>query len=412
MKKRMMSKDAKKSSYLIYHKQHLNARWIMYADRINSLPPYLFATIDRARQDAIKKGVDVINLSIGDPDMPTPLHIVEAMRKAVGNPERHRYPSYEGMLSFRDAAAKWYKNAMNIDLDPENEVLTLIGSKEGIAHIPLSFLNPGDVSLVPDPGYPVYLIGSILADGKPFKMPLQEENDFLPDLDAIPHDVANKAKIMFLNYPNNPTSATATAGFFEEVVDFASENEVLVIHDNAYSEVTYDGYKAPSFLNTSGAKEVGIEMHSLSKTYNMTGWRLGFAVGNRDILEGLGKVKTNVDSGAFEAIQEAGIAALSGPQDCVHEMNRVYKERRDALITGLNELGLGVKPPRATFYVWVRVKGKSLDFTKMLLEKTGIVATPGVGFGEYGEGYIRFALTQPVERINEALERMRKLKIE
>jgi LL-diaminopimelate aminotransferase len=412
MKKRMMSKDAKKSSYLIYHKQHLNARWIMYADRINSLPPYLFATIDRARQDAIKKGVDVINLSIGDPDMPTPLHIVEAMRKAVGNPERHRYPSYEGMLSFRDAAAKWYKNAMNIDLDPENEVLTLIGSKEGIAHIPLSFLNPGDVSLVPDPGYPVYLIGSILADGKPFKMPLQEENDFLPDLDAIPHDVANKAKIMFLNYPNNPTSATATAGFFEEVVDFASENEVLVIHDNAYSEVTYDGYKAPSFLNTSGAKEVGIEMHSLSKTYNMTGWRLGFAVGNRDILEGLGKVKTNVDSGAFEAIQEAGIAALSCPQDCVHEMNRVYKERRDALITGLNELGLGVKPPRATFYIWVRVKGKSLDFTKMLLEKTGIVATPGVGFGEYGEGYIRFALTQPVERINEALERMRKLKIE
>lgn len=384
----------------------------MYADRINSLPPYLFATIDRARQDAIKKGVDVINLSIGDPDMPTPSHIVEAMRKSLGNPARHRYPSYEGMLSFRDAAAKWYKKTMNIDLDPENEVLTLIGSKEGIAHIPLAFLNPGDVSLVPNPGYPVYNIGSILADGKPFKMPLLEENDFLPDLDAIPSDVAKKAKIMFLNYPNNPTSATATAKFFEEVVDFANEYEVLVIHDNAYSEMTYDGYKAPSFLNTSGAKEVGIEMHSLSKTYNMTGWRLGFAVGNRDILAGLGKVKTNVDSGAFEAVQEAGIAALSGPQDCVHEMNRVYKERRDALITGLNELGLDVKPPKATFYVWVKVKGKSLDFTKMLLEKSGIVATPGVGFGEYGEGYIRFALTQSVERINEAVERMRKLRIE
>jgi LL-diaminopimelate aminotransferase len=384
----------------------------MYADRINSLPPYLFATIDRARQDAIKKGIDVINLSIGDPDMPTPSHIVEAMRKSLGNPARHRYPSYEGMLSFRDAAAKWYKKTMNIDLDPENEVLTLIGSKEGIAHIPLAFLNPGDVSLVPNPGYPVYNIGSILADGKPFKMPLLEENDFLPDLDAIPSDVAKKAKIMFLNYPNNPTSATATAKFFEEVVNFANEYEVLVIHDNAYSEMTYDGYKAPSFLNTSGAKEVGIEMHSLSKTYNMTGWRLGFAVGNRDILAGLGKVKTNVDSGAFEAVQEAGIVALSGPQDCVHEMNRVYKERRDALITGLNELGLDVKPPRATFYVWARVKGKSLDFTKMLLEKSGIVATPGVGFGEYGEGYIRFALTQSVERINEAVERMRKLRIE
>jgi LL-diaminopimelate aminotransferase len=384
----------------------------MYADRINSLPPYLFATIDKARQDAIKKGIDVINLSIGDPDMPTPSHIVEAMRKSLGNPARHRYPSYEGMLSFRDAAAKWYKKTMNIDLDPENEVLTLIGSKEGIAHIPLAFLNPGDVSLVPNPGYPVYNIGSILADGKPFKMPLLEENDFLPDLDAIPSDVAKKAKIMFLNYPNNPTSATATAKFFEEVVDFANEYEVLVIHDNAYSEMTYDGYKAPSFLNTSGAKEVGIEMHSLSKTYNMTGWRLGFAVGNRDILAGLGKVKTNVDSGAFEAVQEAGIAALSGPQDCVHEMNRVYKERRDALITGLNELGLDVKPPRATFYVWARVKGKSLDFTKMLLEKAGIVATPGVGFGEYGEGYIRFALTQSVERINEVVKRMRKLEIE
>jgi len=384
----------------------------MYADRINSLPPYLFATIDRARQDAIKKGVDVINLSIGDPDMPTPPHIVEAMRKSLGNPARHRYPSYEGMLSFRDAAAKWYRKTMNIDLDPENEVITLIGSKEGIAHIPLAFLNPGDVSLVPDPGYPVYNIGSILADGKPFKMPLLEENDFLPDLDVIPHDVAKKAKIMFLNYPNNPTSATATEGFFEEVVDFANENEIMVIHDNAYSEMTYDGYKAPSFLNTNGAKNVGIEMHSLSKTYNMTGWRLGFAVGNRDILAGLGKVKTNVDSGAFEAIQEAGIAALSGSQECVHEMNLVYKERRDTLIKGLNELGLDVKSPRATFYVWVRVKGKSLDYTKMLLEKTGIVATPGVGFGEYGEGYIRFALTQSVERINEAVERMRKLEIE
>ncbi len=383
----------------------------MYANRINSLPPYLFATIDRARQDAIKKGIDIINLSIGDPDMPTPPHIVEAMRKAVGNPATHRYPSYEGMLSFREAAAKWYKKTMNIDLDPEKEVLTLIGSKEGIAHIPLAFLNPGDVSLVPDPGYPVYYIGSILADGKPFKMPLLEENDFLPDLDAISLDVAKKAKIMFLNYPNNPTSATAIAGFFEEVVDFANENEVLVIHDNAYSEMTYDGYKAPSFLNTSGAKEIGIEMHSLSKTYNMTGWRLGFAVGNSDILAGLGKVKTNMDSGAFEAIQEAGIAALAGSHECVHKINQIYKERRDALVTGLNELGFDVKPPRATFYVWVRVKGKSLDFTKMLLEKAGIVATPGIGFGEYGEGYIRFALTQPVERINEAVDRMCKLEI-
>ena len=383
----------------------------MYADRINSLPPYLFATIDRAKQEAIRKGVDVINLSIGDPDLPTPKHIVEAMRSSVENPERHRYPSYEGMLSFREAAANWYRKTMNVELDPEDEVLTLIGSKEGIAHIPLAFLNPGDISLVPDPAYPVYSIGSILADGRPFKMPLLDENDFLPELEAIPSDIAKKAKLLFINYPNNPTSATASLKFFEEVVDFANENEILVIHDNAYSEMTFNGYKAPSFLNVSGAKEVGIETHSLSKTYNMTGWRIGFAVGNRDIIAGLGKVKTNVDSGAFEAVQEAGIAALNGPQDCVSEMNNVYKERRDALIAGLKELGLEVRLPRATFYVWVHVNGKSLDFTKALLEKAGIVTTPGVGFGEYGEGYVRFALTQPAARIKEAVDRMRRLDI-
>jgi LL-diaminopimelate aminotransferase len=384
---------------------------IKYADRINSLPPYLFAAIDKAKSEIIRKGIDVINLGIGDPDMPTPPHIVDAMKKSVDNPDRHRYPSYEGMLSFRTAAADWYRRTMNVNLNPEDEVLTLIGSKEGIAHIPLAFLNPGDVSLVPDPGYPVYNIGSILASAKPFKMPLLAENEFLPDLEAIPNDVAKKSKLMFLNYPNNPTSATASIKFFEEVVDFANENKVIVVHDDAYSEMTYDGYKAPSFLNASGAKDVGIEMHSLSKTYNMTGWRLGFAVGNREILAGLGKVKTNVDSGAFEAIQEAGIAALAGPQDCVRDMNKIYKERRDALLTGLEELGLDVKPPKATFYVWAHVNGKATDFSKMLLEKAGIVATPGIGFGEFGEGYVRFALTQPVDRINEAVNRMRKLDI-
>jgi len=384
---------------------------ITYADRINSLPPYLFAAIDKAKAEVINKGVDVINLGIGDPDMPTPPHIVEAMKKSLDNPARHRYPSYEGMPSFRNAAAQWYKRIMNVTLNPEDEVLTLIGSKEGIAHIPLAFLNPGDVSLVPDPGYPVYNIGSILASAKPFKMPLLAENEFLPDLDAIPKDIAKKAKLMFLNYPNNPTSATASFKFFEEVVDYAHENDIIVVHDDAYSEMTFDGYKAPSFLNVSGAKDVGIEMHSLSKTYNMTGWRLGFAVGNRDILAGLGKVKTNVDSGAFESVQEAGIAALTGPQDCVASMNKIYRERRDALLTGLGELGLDVKPPKATFYVWAQVNGKASDFSTMLLEKAGIVATPGNGFGEYGEGYMRFALTQSVERINEAVERMRKLDI-
>jgi len=384
---------------------------IMYADRINSLPPYLFAAIDKAKALIIEKGVDVINLGIGDPDMPTPPHIVEAMKKSLDNPDRHKYPSYEGMLSFRKAAADWYRKTMNVDLDPENEVLTLIGSKEGIAHIPLAFLNPGDVSLVPDPGYPVYNIGSILASARPFKMPLLARNEFLPDLDAIPEDIARKAKLMFLNYPNNPTSATASIKFFEEVVDYASENDIIVILDNAYSEMTYDGYKAPSFLNVRGAKDVGIEMHSLSKTYNMTGWRIGFAAGNREILAGLGKVITNVDSGAFEAIEVAGIAALSGPQDCVRDMNKMYEERRDALLTGLKEMELEVKPPKATFYVWAHVDGPASVFSKMLLEKAGIVATPGIGFGEYGEGYVRFALTQSVDRINEAVERMRKLDI-
>lgn len=384
---------------------------ITYADRINSLPPYLFAAIDKAKADTIKKGVDVINLGIGDPDMPTPPHIVEAMKKSLDNSDRHRYPSYEGMPSFRNAAAQWYKRVMNVTLNPEDEVLTLIGSKEGIAHIPLAFLNPGDVSLVPDPGYPVYNIGSILASAKPFKMPLLAENEFLPDLDAIPKDIAKKAKLMFLNYPNNPTSATASLKFFEEVVDYAHENDIIVVHDDAYSEMTFDGYKAPSFLNVSGAKDIGIEMHSLSKTYNMTGWRLGFAVGNGEILAGLGKVKSNVDSGAFESVQEAGIAALTGPQDCVREMNKIYTKRRDALLKGLMELGLDVKPPKATFYVWAHVNGKASDFSTMLLEKAGIVTTPGNGFGEYGEGYIRFALTQSVERINEAVERMRKLDI-
>ncbi|MCE8422601.1 MAG: LL-diaminopimelate aminotransferase [Candidatus Methanoperedens sp.] len=384
---------------------------VIYADRINSLPPYLFAAIDKAKGEMMRKGVDVIDLSIGDPDLPTPSHIVEAMRKAVGNPTRHRYPSYEGMLSFRKAASAWYKKTMNVDLNPENEVLTLIGSKEGLAHIPLGFLNPGDISLVPDPAYPVYNIGSILADGKPFKMPLLSENDFLPDLDTIPARIARKAKIMFINYPNNPTSAIASIRFFEDVVDFANENEIIVIHDNAYSEMTHDGYKAPSFLNVNGANDVGIEVHSLSKTYNMTGWRIGFAVGNPEILAGLGKVKTNVDSGAFEAVQDAGIAALTGQQECVHNMNKIYTERRDALIAGLKRLGLPVKKPKATFYVWVPVNGNSSDFAKMLLEKAGIVATPGIGFGEFGEGYVRFALTQSVARINEAVERMHKLDI-
>lgn len=385
----------------------------MYSERINNLPPYLFAAIDEAKARAIEKGVDVIDLGVGDPDMPTPDNVIQALYRSAQNPDRHKYPSYTGMLSFREAAAKWYKEHLGIELDPVSQVLTLIGSKEGIAHISLAFINPGEIALIPDPAYPVYKIGTLFADGKPFIMPLLEENGFLPDLDAIPKDVAKLAKLMFLNYPNNPTSAIAPNKFFEDVIEFAKENEVIIVHDNAYSEMTFDGYKAPSFLKFDGAMDVGIELHSLSKTYNMTGWRIGFAVGNAEILDGLGKVKSNVDSGAFEAVQEAGIEAMQGPQQCISDMNKLYTQRRDALMVGLKELGIDVKPPKATFYIWAPVPEghDSMGLSKILLEEAGIVATPGVGFGDYGEGYVRFSLTQSVERINEAVERMGQLKI-
>ena len=385
----------------------------MYSDRINSLPPYLFATIDEAKAKMVAKGVDVIDLGVGDPDQPTPAHIVESMCNAVRDPKTHRYPSYAGMLSFREAAANWCKEYKGIDIDAASETLTMIGSKEGVAHIPLAFINPGDVALIPDPGYPVYKIGTQFAGGIPHIMPLLEENNFLPDFDAIPKDVLAKAKLMFLNYPNNPTSATADLKFFEEVVEFARENDIVVVHDNAYCEMVYDGYQAPSFLNVDGAMDVGFELYSFSKTYNMTGWRLAFAVGNKDMINAVGKVKSNIDSGAFDAIQIAGITALSSSQQCVADMNAIYTKRRDALLKGLNAIGLDVKPPKATFYVWAPVPEgyDSMGFSKLLLEEAGIVATPGVGFGDYGEGYIRFALTQSVERINEAVERMEKLKI-
>jgi len=385
----------------------------MYADRINALPPYLFATIDEAK-DAVKaKGVDVIDLGVGDPDMPTPEHIVESMCEAVRDPATHRYPSYTGMMEFREAVANWCKDTRGLELDAATETLTLIGSKEGVAHIPLAFVNPGDVALIPDPGYPVYKIGTQFAGGEPHIMPLVEENGFLPDFDAIPADKLAKAKLMFLNYPNNPTSATADVKFFKEVVEFAKNNDITVVHDNAYSEMVYDDYSAPSFLSVDGAMDVGMELYSMSKTYNMTGWRLAFAVGNKDLITGFGKVKSNIDSGAFDAVQRAGITAVSSSQQCVTDMNSIYQKRRDALLKGLRGIGLDAKAPKATFYMWVPTPDgyDSMGFSKLLLEESGIVATPGVGFGEYGEGYIRFALTQSVERIEEAVARMDKLTI-
>lgn len=381
------------------------------AKRLTRLPPYLFAEIDRLKSELLASGVDVIDLGVGDPDLPTPPHIVQALQRSAEDPANHRYPSYSGMGDFKVSVARWYRRRFGVELDPETEVVSLIGSKEGIAHIPLAFVDPGEVVIMPDPGYPVYQAGTVFAEGVPYFIPLRAERGFLPDLAEIPRDVAQKAKLIFLNYPNNPTAATAELEFFRAVVAWAREHEVMVCHDAAYTELAYDGYRAPSILEVDGAREVAIEFHSLSKTYNMTGWRVGFAVGNRDIVSGLGRIKTNVDSGIFQPVQWAGMAALEGSQACVEENNRIYKERRDALVEGLKKAGLEVIPPRATFYVWARVPQgySSKEFASHLLKRAGIVVTPGNGFGPHGEGYIRMTLCASLERIQEAVARILQL---
>jgi len=381
------------------------------ADRIKNLPPYLFAAIDQLKQKALAKGVDLINLGIGDPDLPTPATIIQRLQRASEDPKNHQYPSYEGLLTFRQAAADWYQRRFGVRLDPKNEVLTLIGSKEGIGHAPLAFINPGDVALIPDPGYPVYHAGTLFAGGRSHFMPLQKENHFLPEFDRIPKAVLKKARLLFINYPNNPTSATAGKEFFKEAIRFARRHNLIVCHDNAYSEVYFDGERPMSFLELDGAKEVGIEFHSLSKTFNMTGWRIGFAVGNPKVLAALGKVKSNLDSGVFQAVQEAGIEALNLRESTTDEIRKIYQERRDTLVSGLLGLGLSVDPPKATFYVWVGVpKGfTAMKFTMHLLDRAGIVTTPGSGFGKSGQGYIRMALTVPNERLMEAVGRMERL---
>ena len=380
------------------------------AQRIQTIPPYLFAEIDKKKEEAMKRGVDIINLGIGDPDQPTPNNIIEKLRESVKDPKTHDYPPYAGTAEFRQAVALWYKNRFGINLDPDNEVMALIGSKEGIAHIFLAFIDPGDFSLIPDPGYPVYKTGTLFANGFPYIMPLLEENNFLPDLEEIDKEVAQRAKLMFINYPNNPTAAIAGKNFFEKVVKFAKKYDILICHDFAYSEMTFDDYKASSFLEIEGAKDVGIEFHSLSKTYNMTGWRLGFAVGNKEAISALSIIKTNVDSGVFKAIQEAGIRALTGPQDNIEKMNKIYTGRRNVVINGLNKLGWNLKPTKATFYIWAPTLNEmsSIDFANLLLEKTGIIVTPGIGYGEYGEGYVRIALTVDEKRLEEAIERLEK----
>jgi LL-diaminopimelate aminotransferase len=384
---------------------------IEVATRIKTLPPYLFAAIDKMKQEAIARGVDIINLGIGDPDLPTPAPIIDSLAKAAKDPKHHQYPSYEGMLSFRKAVAGWYKRRFNVTLDPTNEVLTLIGSKEGIGHIHLAFVDPGDIVLVPSPGYPVYPVGTGFSGGVSHIMPLTKANGFLPDLNAIPKDVARKAKLMWLNSPNNPTSVIMTKDYFKRAIEFAQDNQIIICHDAAYSEIYYDGTRPASFMEVDGAKDVGVEFHSLSKTYNMTGWRLGFVVGNKDVLAGLGKVKSNLDSGCFEAVQEAGITALGLDDSVTDGIRTIYQERRDTLIPGLKQLGLEVDAPPAAFYIWVTVpKGyTSTSFTAHLLEKTGIVTTPGNGFGAPGEGYIRMTVCTTKERLAEAVERIKKV---
>ncbi len=379
------------------------------ADRVAALPAYLFARIEQKIEELQNSGVDVISLGIGDPDRPTPPHIVQALKEQADNSENHRYPTSVGLLAFRQAVADWYRGRFGVDLDPRSEVVTLIGSKEGIGHIAFCYLNPGDIALIPDPGYPVYGIGSALAGAENYVLPLTPERHFLPDFGAIPADIARRAKLLWLNYPNNPTGATADLEFFQSAVSFARSYDLIICHDAPYTEVTFDGYVAPSFLQAEGAKEVGIEFHSLSKTYNMTGWRLGWAAGNPEIARTLGSFKSNLDSGAFQAVQYAGIAALEGPQDCIREMRQVYQQRRDIVIEGLRGLGWQVDPPRATIYVWVPVPPgyTSLEFAELVLEKAGVVITQGIGYGAYGEGFFRISLTIPTERLIEAFRRLK-----
>ncbi len=383
------------------------------AQRLKVLPPYLFAELDRRKQEKLEQGVDVIDLGVGDPDLPTPQPIVEALQRAAENPDNHKYPSYVGMKAYREAVSQWYKRRFDIDLCPDNEVIALIGSKEGVAHFPLAFVQEGDVVICPDPAYPVYKIGTIFAGGEPYTVPLKAENDFLPDIGSIPQDIVDRAKIIWVNYPNNPTSADATEDFYKDLIKWAKKHNIIIASDNAYSEIYLGDRKPISILQMDGAKDVAIEFHSLSKTYNMTGWRIGMAVGNEDLVKGLGKVKTNVDSGQFNAVQEAGITALNMPESELDKLRAIYKERREVMTSALRKLGLEPLESDVTFYIWIKVPEgyRSADFVGRLIDKAGIVCTPGNGFGDAGEGYFRISLTVPTERLMEAAKRIENLKL-
>jgi len=378
------------------------------AKRIEKLPPYLFAEISRKIAEKRAQGMDVVSFAVGDPDIPTPSHVVDALCQAARDPANHRYPETDGLPDLRRAIARWYEQRFDVSLDPDREVLPLIGSKEGIGHIALCFIDPGDLALVPDPGYPVYSVGTMFAGGDCYFMPLTEENDFLPDLEAIPEAVARRAKLMWISYPNNPTGAVAELDFFEQVVRFAKKHGIAVCHDAPYTEVAFDGYRPLSFLQAAGARDVGVEFHSFSKSYNMTGWRIGMVVGNATMVDALMRVKSNLDSGIPQSIQRMAIAALDGPQDCIAEHNAIYQRRRDRLVAALARMGLGVRPPKASLYLWARLpEGRtSVEFASRLLDDIGVVVTPGIGYGPHGEGYVRLSLTIPDERMEEGLQRL------
>ncbi len=376
------------------------------ARRVRDLPPYLFAELDRRVAAKRAEGADVISLGVGDPDLPTPPHVVEAAQRAAADASTHRYPSYYGMPELRRAIAGWYRTRFDVELDADTEVLPLIGSKEGIAHLAVAFVDPGDQALVSDPGYPVYAIGTSLAGGEPVSMPLSAAGRFLPDFDDV--SVSERTKLMWLGYPSNPTAAVADRSFFERAVTFAGAHDLLLCHDAAYAEITFDGYVAPSVLEVEGARDVAVEFGSLSKTYNMTGWRIGYVVGNATAIEALGTVKTNMDSGIWNAVQLAGIAALTGPQDHVEQMRAVYQKRRDTVVSAFGAIGIDLEPPLGSVYVWVPTPAdrSSVDFAQELLDRAAVVVAPGTGYGPHGEGYIRISLTVADARLEEAMGRI------
>jgi LL-diaminopimelate aminotransferase len=377
--------------------------------RLESIPPYMFAELERRIAERRDAGVDVISLGIGDPDRPTYPHIVEAMERAVADPSTHTYPSNRGRREFREAFGRFYDARFDVEIDPESEVIPAIGAKECIYNLCFAFLDPGGLALASDPGYPVYTGGPTLAGAEAALLPLQPELGFVPDLDALPLETLDRARLLFVNYPNNPTGAVVPDGFFERLVALAREHEILVVHDNAYSETTYDGYVAPSFLATPGAKEVGVEVFSLSKGFNMTGWRCAAILGNADAVNAYWRLKTNIDSGLFQAIQLAAVAALDGPREPIEEMNAIYARRRDLVVNALRGIGVTVSPPRGTIYVWAPVpEGQtSTSFAELVLERAGVVVSPGSMYGPSGEGFFRISLTTPDERLAEAVERMR-----